>query len=166
MQKITPTTSSNITLQPKVHTTTPNLLHPAYRANQPLSPAILPLSPQPIRQHLPTATQQWTPFMPYYQQNDTDTGSTASENSDEDFVEDANTTTSSEDSYHSPPHSPNPLQRHLQWLDDQRRRAQQALVDDDNAIVAFRPPPPPPPPPTSGGKNSSSPGHPATRGEV
>ena len=142
MQKITPGPSGNINLQPKIHTTTKNLLHPVYKSNHLIQPAISQPPPPPVQPTPPS--QQWTPFQPYFQQEDSDTESTEDGNSSE--SEDSSH--SSQGSHHHPqPISPNPLERHLRWLDDQRRRAQQALAEDDNAIVAFRPPPPPTPPP-------------------
>ena len=145
MQKITPAPSGNINLQPKIHTTTQSQLRPAYKTSYSSSATATSPLPKAAKQAELSPQQQWTPFQPYFQQQDTDTDSTNNGSASEDSED----SQSSEDSYHSPPRSPNPLQRHLQWLDEQRRRAQQALAEDDNAIIAFRPPPPPPPPPAA-----------------
>ena len=145
MQKITPAPSGNINLQPKIHTTTQSQLRPAYKTSYSSSATATSPLPKAAKQAELSPQQQWTPFQPYFQQQDTDTDSTNNGSASEDSED----SQSSEDSYHSPPRSPNPLQRHLQWLDEQRRRAQQALAEDDNAIIAFRPPPPPPTPPAA-----------------
>ena len=73
MQKITPTASGKVNLQPKIHTTTKHLLHPAYKTNH-LIPTPISRSPNSPKQTPRTPpAQRWTPFQPYFQQEDTDT---------------------------------------------------------------------------------------------
>ena len=83
MQKITPTASGKVNLQPKIHTTTKHLLHPVYKTTH-LIPPPIGQSPDSIKQtpNTPPA-QQWTPFQPYFQQEDTDTESTENETTSE-----------------------------------------------------------------------------------
>ena len=148
MQKLTSGPTGNITIQPKVHLTSHNLLHTVYKANQPTAPTPSPLSGPPSLLPAPPSLPQWSPFQPYFHQTEESDDESSSDN--DSSSDDSDSSEGSQDAHNAPQRQPlqdNPLHRHQQWLDAQRRRAQQALLAEDNAIIAFQPPPPPHLPP-------------------